>query len=557
MLQTAKVLIVDDERLVRVSIKNLVKWGELRAEIIGEAKNVQEAIEIVNNLEPDIVITDMKMPGPNGVALMEFLARDFPQIKIIVISGYNDFVYMRSAIKNKAIDYIMKPIDKAQLNNAVSNAIDEINHVKKNSNALTSEKLAIGEKIERIILEKRLNNFLYDIQISKKEIEREKSLNVLYRKNLKHIFLLFKFYNIHSICKDKFNGDYKKMTLKICSCIDESIKNENKIVFKKEHSLSEFCIIIGYGKSTKNDKITESIALLAEQIDANISLRLNLKSIVGISNVHNSFDALETMYQESLFALMHLNIKSNHIISFYDKTVKLISNHISVIIENGREWIISIESGNCTMSEKLLNNALGKLSEKNVICAQDIINLYKEIFYYAERTLRKLNLETIDVKTDDLLDEDYLVLLFVSAVKQGETTFSEVNRIIMERLKLCTERVLSSKRMKTHSNLYEVKDFIDRYYFEDITLQQLSSKFYFSKGYLSRAFKEEFGQNISNYITNVRINRAMDYLKQGHLKISEVMRLTGFNSLNYFSKVFKQHFGLPPSKIKDQGISNS
>ena len=86
------------------------------------------------------------MPGPNGVALMDFLARDFPQIKIIVISGYNDFVYMRSAIKNKAIDYIMKPIDKAQLNNAVSNAIDEINHVKKNSNALTSEKLAIGEK---------------------------------------------------------------------------------------------------------------------------------------------------------------------------------------------------------------------------------------------------------------------------------------------------------------------------------------------------------------------------------------------------------------------------
>ncbi|NLN64630.1 MAG: helix-turn-helix transcriptional regulator [Clostridiaceae bacterium] len=74
---------------------------------------------------------------------------------------------------------------------------------------------------------------------------------------------------------------------------------------------------------------------------------------------------------------------------------------------------------------------------------------------------------------------------------------------------------------------------------------------------MSRAFKEEFGQNISNYITNVRINRAMDYLKQGHLKISEVMRLTGFNSLNYFSKVFKQHFGLPPSKIKDQGISNS
>jgi len=172
-----------------------------------------------------------------------------------------------------------------------------------------------------------------------------------------------------------------------------------------------------------------------------------------------------------------------------------------------------------------------------------------------ERTLRKLNLETIDAKIDDLLDEDYLVLIFIEAVKQGKLTFPEVNRIIMERLEQCIEKVLLSKRMKTHSNLYEVKDFIDKYYYEDITLEKLSSMFHFSKGYLSRAFKDEFGQNISSYITNVRLNNAMEYLQQGNLKISEIMRLTGFNSLNYFCKVFKKRFGKTPSKVKSQECS--
>ena len=100
-----------------------------------------------------------------------------------------------------------------------------------------------------------------------------------------------------------------------------------------------------------------------------------------------------------------------------------------------------------------------KIIRKNVICAQDIINLYKEIFYYAERTLRKLNLETIDVKTDDLLDEDYLVLLFVSAVKQGETTFLRLINYY-GKTKTVHRKSLVIKRMKTHSNLYEVKDFM-------------------------------------------------------------------------------------------------
>jgi len=555
MLKTAKVLIVDDERLVRISIKKLVNWDKLGAEVIAEAKNVQEAMEKVNLLGPDIVITDMKMPGTDGAAFMDLLARDFTQIKIIVISGYDDFVYMRSAIKNKAIDYIMKPIDKAQLNNAISNAIDEINHIKKDYDSLTKEKLVIGEKIERIMIEKRLNELINDGRLSKSEIAKEKSLSMLYRKNLKYVFVLFKFFNIHFICKNNFNCDYNEMTLRICDCIDNSIENKNKIIFKKEHSFSEFCIIIGYGNSAENDGIAESAVLLAKKIDENVSSQLNLKSIAGVSNVHNSFDALGTMYQESLFALMHINIKDSAIISFYDKTVKQISKLVNIIIENRNKWDIAIESGNCIMVRNLLNEALGKLTEKGVICPQDIISLYREIFYYVERILRKLNLETIDAKIDDLLDEEYLVLVFVEAVKQGKSTFPEVNRIIMERLEQCIEKVLLSKRMRTHSNLYEVKDFIDKYYYEDITLEKLSSKFHFSKGYLSRAFKDEFGQNISSYITNVRLNNAMEYLQQGNLKISEIMRLAGFNSLNYFCKVFKRRFGKTPSKVKSQECS--
>jgi len=116
-----KVLIVDDESWTRDIIKAFGEWESLGMEIVGEAEDGKEALRMTEALQPHIVITDMRMPGTDGAALLQLLNDQFPAIKTIVVSGYDDFQYAKHALRFKAIDYLLKPVDPKELNTALQN----------------------------------------------------------------------------------------------------------------------------------------------------------------------------------------------------------------------------------------------------------------------------------------------------------------------------------------------------------------------------------------------------------------------------------------------------
>lgn len=116
-----KVLIVDDESWTRDIIKAFGEWERLEMEVIGEASDGQEALRMTEELQPHIVITDMRMPGTDGVQLLQLLNNRHPDIKAIVVSGYDDFQYAKHALRYKAVDYLLKPVDPKELNTALQN----------------------------------------------------------------------------------------------------------------------------------------------------------------------------------------------------------------------------------------------------------------------------------------------------------------------------------------------------------------------------------------------------------------------------------------------------
>lgn len=114
-----KVLVVDDEMWNRDIIKSLGRWGELEMEIVGEAEDGLEAIQLIEQLNPDLIITDMRMPGAGGEQLMRTIHDRYPDKKIVVVSGYDDFNYAKQAIRYRAVDYLLKPIDPQELNSVL------------------------------------------------------------------------------------------------------------------------------------------------------------------------------------------------------------------------------------------------------------------------------------------------------------------------------------------------------------------------------------------------------------------------------------------------------
>ena len=121
-----KALIIDDVSLVRDAVKMLGQWDMFDITDIYEARNAQEALAVIQAEKPDLIITDMKMPVMDGTALLQYLETEHIPAKVIVISGFSDFSYMRTAIKSGVVDYILKPIDPQDLNNAISSAIGQL-----------------------------------------------------------------------------------------------------------------------------------------------------------------------------------------------------------------------------------------------------------------------------------------------------------------------------------------------------------------------------------------------------------------------------------------------
>ncbi|NMB00125.1 MAG: response regulator [Firmicutes bacterium] len=120
------VLIIEDEPWSREVVKALGKWENLKARVIGEADNGSEGLRLIAKLQPDIVITDMRMPGIEGAELLKAIDEQFPEVKIIVMSGYDDFSYMKQAIRSQAVDYLLKPLDAEELNASLCRCIEEI-----------------------------------------------------------------------------------------------------------------------------------------------------------------------------------------------------------------------------------------------------------------------------------------------------------------------------------------------------------------------------------------------------------------------------------------------
>jgi two-component system response regulator YesN len=140
-----KVLIMDDEIWSRKVIKQLGEWDKLQLTIIGEAEDGTQGLRMIAELTPDIVVTDMRMPGIDGVELLKVLNDNHPLLKIIVMSGYDDFVYLRQAIRSQAKEYLLKPVDPEELNAALAQCVRELQTAKQASDSSLKTPLVFAD----------------------------------------------------------------------------------------------------------------------------------------------------------------------------------------------------------------------------------------------------------------------------------------------------------------------------------------------------------------------------------------------------------------------------
>ena len=506
-----KVLIADDERFTRQGILDMVDWDKLNVSEVKEAYDGINALEILKDFEPNILLTDVRMPRLNGIDLA-FKARElYPNCMILFMSGYSDKEYLKSAIKLKAINYVEKPIEIEELEENLNNAILEF---VKNTTIHNSIEHTIANEISSIDNSEAVKSIIssyFSKDFNDKLVDGQ------------YVSVLIKIYKIIPN-KHLFIDKIREI---IHDCGLEgfvSMQNEKDIVLQIFFSKNI--------KSIHNSNVFQSFfATLDEYIKNYSHFYIFVGSIVAnMQDMHKSYASASSLDTLSFFK------DYNSVIYFEEvphKTCATIDpNAYSAFKRN-----LNNEDKQAVLSD--INNIT---SEFMLNCGTDINeikNVYNQLLLHIFNFCHSRN-----INLNNSVNEN----TSFNTILQFNNIF-EIKHYMLEIIKdvfLC----LKEKNIYNEPALNIIKYINEHYNSYDLSLEDISKNTFLTPAYICVIFKDFTGKTVNKYITEYRIMQAKELLKDSNIKMNDIALKVGYRDGNYFAKIFKKETGYSPSEYR-------
>lgn len=531
-----KVLLVDDELPGRMMVRSLIDWEKEGYVICGECSDGRQAWEAIPKLRPQIVITDVKMEHMNGDELVRLISEKYPQICTIVLSGYDDYEYVRDVLKHNAIDYLIKNNLTSELLLDSLHKAEEIYNIgpqiKKSASNLGA--------LQRQFVLKLLGG---EYQGRENEIEgemRELSISLDYGRVMPLLLVI-------SNLDEKINGgtlcDKMLIVFSVCNVLEEIIREEDQgIAVPIENN--EILIMISLKNLVSERKMQEGLKRILNRssfcMDKFMGLKANIHigRPVRLENLQDSFREMEKRRQRE----------------FLD-VGKWADGTGAPFEADDREY--NDGNGLRLEDEKRLLNAVRETDEKAV---QNIISrIFKEI--YEHNILRSGCTQ---------LFSDLVILTISFCKKEGipyEKIYSRHPGVMeyisqMEKLKDCRDfflqlflSIVEEKRaLQIHKDysLSVIRSirYIRQNYTEAISLTDAAETIGMNASYLSTLFKTEVGIGFTEYLNDFRLEKAKEYMHEPERKLKDIITRCGFYSYPYFFSLFKKKYGLTPKEYR-------
>ena len=504
-----KLLIVDDEATMRKGIANFMDWASIGCEVAGTASDGLEAIRFLQHNHTDIVITDIKMPEADGLAVAKYVFENMPETKIILLTGYADFKYAQTAIQYDVSDFILKPTNKKDLFSSVKNAQQKI---------IASRKHTSIAQEEFTFLKDQLLQELTTGPFSPELAARLEQFRLPLRHYITAAFRLIPFENDISSLKKIIIGE-----------------QQNAYCYRYNN-----LIITIYFLEQPCPAVPSYILNNCKEIAA-IAFALDSRQVaVGISHCHSGAASFGAAVSESIHALTLDFYSENNISLFSDfannETCDLTAeNSLDLFqFENSlNNWLF--DDASC-----ILNRMMAKF-KTNFVNSQDAKNICTQIYYICCRVLIKKEvpspepdyLERIRTSSDIFTLEQTIYQLMEYTKKHFIRTIGNQSRLIDNTIKYIHENLSGS-----------------------LSLESIAEHLHISPSHLSRTFKKACNESLTEFINRARIGKAKDYLMHSDILSYEIAELVGYNDPAYFSSIFKKYTGLSPTDFKQQSGKN-
>lgn len=515
-----KMIIADDEQVILNGLKRLLDWEKLGIEIVGEAADGNALIREIQEKEPDMVLTDIRMPHKTGLDVIKELHTSDVCPKFIFISGYEEFSYAKDAVRYGAVDYLLKPVSIEDLQGAVKKTIAQLQDYQ-TVNIFKQEKDELQQMFQKIN-----DGHCY----AENELYQRFSKEDIIFENCFYVGVCFSMIVDETLKQQMSYEQMELLRFGIYNRMVESFrKNKMGFLIKKEASLCDLMAVIS--KEYENSYMEDILVPLKEKMEQ----EMHVKLCMGVGAPVETVSQWKISHKAAKFAC--------ELYFFEEKTIIDFRNI-------NKEYKVSFDDFN-----QLLEESFQKIAARDMSALDSIKKAMAAIedIHYGNKYAA---VNRVLLFTGALLEKLFVVSLVEGdfAEKQNEvqeairymTTYQQLCQWVFHYYEQLLSSIFHSSKNKVSGEIVRVQQYIAQNYNKDLSLKELAEVACVSQNYFSSLFKKETGENYKSYVTRIRMEEAIKLVLKTDMKTYEISEQVGYNNVRRFVDAFKNIYKMSP-----------
>lgn len=540
-----KIFLAEDEVVVRETIKRMIPWEELGFELVGEAADGEMALPLLIRQQPDLLITDIKMPFMDGLTLARLAKKEIPGLKVVILSGYDDFNYAKQAIGIGVEDYLLKPITKNALIERLSEIRSRYEH----------------EKTQKEYYEK----FQREMQAYEKNSSRDffealvggsmDMMEVYKRAEKLGLDIVAEAYNVLIFtmnCDEDFSGqrdEYSSWEAESLELLENFFAGHSSAMLFRSNIFSYGVLLKG-----QRETIEENTRACVDEIRKILSRQDGRREwFLAVGQSVDRLSQIQKSYHTASRAFSQRYLYDENILYYDEMETMEHPGGQAETEDNAYLQKVDVNALNPAILQKFLSNGLQEETE----------NFVKDYFY----AIGQEPMESLVFRNYVILNVRFSVISFIKGLgcDTNEMESADTEEVLAESGKNMESAIAYAKKMisqaieirdqnsgnKNRSILKTAVDFIDSHYMdEEISLNTVANVANVSSNHFSALFSQNMGQTFIEYLTTLRMNKAKGLLRCTGMRSSEIAGEIGYKDAHYFSYLFKKTQGMTPSDYR-------
>ena len=540
-----KIFLAEDEVVVRETIKRMIPWEELGFELVGEAADGEMALPLLIRQQPDLLITDIKMPFMDGLTLARLAKKEIPGLKVVILSGYDDFNYAKQAIGIGVEDYLLKPITKNALIERLSEIRSRYEH----------------EKTQKEYYEK----FQREMQAYEKNSSRDffealvggsmDMMEVYKRAEKLGLDIVAEAYNVLIFtmnCDEDFSGqrdEYSSWEAESLELLENFFAGHSSAMLFRSNIFSYGVLLKG-----QRETIEENTRACVDEIRKILSRQDGRREwFLAVGQSVERLSQIQKSYHTASRAFSQRYLYDENILYYDEMETMEHPGGQAETEDNAYLQKVDVNALNPAILQKFLSNGLQEETE----------NFVKDYFY----AIGQEPMESLVFRNYVILNVRFSVISFIKGLgcDTNEMESADTEEVLAESGKNMESAIAYAKKMisqaieirdqnsgnKNRSILKTAVDFIDSHYMdEEISLNTVANVANVSSNHFSALFSQNMGQTFIEYLTTLRMNKAKELLRCTGMRSSEIAGEIGYKDAHYFSYLFKKTQGMTRSDYR-------